>query len=94
MNAVDPQLERAWFQPLDLSNEKLLSNFAFKCKLYRYTAGPIAHKETPHYNAWREAVGDMMEAPRVAEKYVPIYPWRGSTYKPFYLSSETVLPIK
>ena len=36
MNAVDPQLESAWFQPVRLKNEKLVSNFGFKLNLYRY----------------------------------------------------------
>jgi hypothetical protein len=30
-------LKGAWFQPLDLSSEKLVSTFACKCNLYRYT---------------------------------------------------------
>jgi hypothetical protein len=32
------KLNPAWFQPLNLSSEKLISKFAFfKCNLYRYT---------------------------------------------------------
>ena len=33
---VDPELERAWFQPLNLKCDILVSKFAFKCCLYRY----------------------------------------------------------
>jgi hypothetical protein len=39
-NAVDPQLESAWFQfqPLNLSSDILVSTFAFKLNaLHRYT---------------------------------------------------------
>lgn len=46
-------------------------------EIYKTAAGPTAHKATPHYNAWRETVGDMMAAPRAAAKYVPVYPWAG-----------------
>jgi hypothetical protein len=36
LNAVGPQLARTRFQPLNLSSEKLVSKFAFKCNLYCY----------------------------------------------------------
>jgi hypothetical protein len=37
MHSVYPQLESAWFQPLILSSEKLVSNLAFKCNSFLYT---------------------------------------------------------
>jgi hypothetical protein len=38
LNPVDLQLETAWFQPLNLLSEELVSNFAaFKLNLYRYS---------------------------------------------------------
>jgi hypothetical protein len=40
-NSVDPWLERAWFQPLSLKRDILVSKFAFKCNLYRYSSGPF-----------------------------------------------------
>ena len=46
-------------------------------EIYKTPAGPASHKETPHYLAWRQAVGDMMAAPRTAQKYTPVYPWPG-----------------
>lgn len=46
-------------------------------EIYKTPAGPVAHKETPHYNTWRDTVGDHMAKPRTADKYVPIYPWAG-----------------
>jgi hypothetical protein len=36
LNPVDPSLESAWFQPTNLSSEKLVSKFALKCNLCRY----------------------------------------------------------
>jgi hypothetical protein len=35
-NAVDPHLETAWFQPLNLKCDILVSKFASKFNLYRY----------------------------------------------------------
>jgi hypothetical protein len=37
LNPVDPQLESAWFQPSNISSDFLVSTFAFKFNLYRYT---------------------------------------------------------
>jgi hypothetical protein len=36
LNAVDPQLESAQFQPSNPSSESPISKFAFKFNLYRY----------------------------------------------------------
>jgi autoinducer 2-degrading protein len=36
-----------------------------------------AHKETPHYLAWREAVAPMMAQPRRGEPFVALYPGAG-----------------
>jgi hypothetical protein len=36
LNGVDPELESAWFQPLNLKCDLLVSKFAFKFNLYRY----------------------------------------------------------
>ena len=40
LNAVDPELESAWFQPLNLKCDFLVSYFAFKSNLYRYVEEP------------------------------------------------------
>jgi len=47
-----------------------------------YRAPPDAgrHKETPHYQAWRDTVADMMAEPRAGVKYANVFPpdpWRG-----------------
>ena len=46
-------------------------------EIYKTASGPPAHKETEHYNAWREGVADMMSEPRQAAKYVPVFPSAG-----------------
>jgi quinol monooxygenase YgiN len=41
---------------------------------YRSPAAPAQHKETPHYQKWRDAVAEMMAEPRFSVKFGPVYP--------------------
>lgn len=41
---------------------------------YASAADAAAHKETPHYLAWREAVAGMMAEPRRGEAMHGLYP--------------------
>ena len=43
-------------------------------EIYRNPDGPARHKETAHYQQWRNAVADMMAEPRASLKYQPIFP--------------------
>ena len=43
-------------------------------EVYRTTDDPARHKETAHYQKWRDTVADMMAEPRNAIKYTNIYP--------------------
>jgi (4S)-4-hydroxy-5-phosphonooxypentane-2,3-dione isomerase len=43
-------------------------------EVYRSADAPAAHKETPHYQAWRDAVDDLMAEPRTSVKYVNAFP--------------------
>lgn len=43
-------------------------------EVYRDAAAPAAHKETSHYQLWRDAVADMMAVPRSSTKYVNVFP--------------------
>ncbi len=52
-------------------------------EVYRDAAGMEAHKQTPHYAAWRDAVGPWMAEPRAGIKYTPLFPtserqWRAA----------------
>lgn len=38
-------------------------------EVYRSPAAHAAHRETPHYAAWRAAVDDLMAVPRVGTRY-------------------------
>jgi autoinducer 2-degrading protein len=41
---------------------------------YASAADAQAHKETAHYAAWRDAVADMMAAPREGQPFVGLFP--------------------
>ncbi len=43
-------------------------------EVYRDSQAPAAHKETAHYEKWRDAVAEMMAEPRWARKYVNVFP--------------------
>lgn len=38
-------------------------------EIYRDAEAPARHKETTHYQRWRDAVADMMAEPRTSIKY-------------------------
>ena len=41
---------------------------------YKTPEAPAAHKATPHYAAWRDAVAPMMETPRTSVKFHSVAP--------------------
>ena len=41
---------------------------------YRAAEAVATHKTTAHYARWRDAVADMMAAPRTAVKYANVFP--------------------
>ena len=43
-------------------------------EVYRTPDDPARHKETAHYQKWRDTVADMMAEPRSAIKYKNIFP--------------------
>ncbi len=43
-------------------------------EVYRTTNDPARHKETAHYQKWRDAVESMMAEPRTSVKYNSIFP--------------------
>ncbi|MHC4361279.1 MAG: putative quinol monooxygenase [Planctomycetota bacterium] len=43
-------------------------------EVYRAEDGPAQHKETVHYQKWRDDVADMMAEPRASIKYVNVFP--------------------
>lgn len=43
-------------------------------EVYRDEAGMKAHKETPHYAQWRDAVAPWMAEPRQGVKHLSLFP--------------------
>ncbi|MBN2358872.1 MAG: antibiotic biosynthesis monooxygenase [Deltaproteobacteria bacterium] len=43
-------------------------------EVYRTADAPARHKETPHYQAWREAVEPLQAEPRHSVKYSNVFP--------------------
>jgi quinol monooxygenase YgiN len=43
-------------------------------EVYRTADAPAAHKETAHYQLWRDTVAPMMAEPRVGLRYVNAFP--------------------
>lgn len=43
-------------------------------EVYRTADDPARHKETEHYQTWRDTVADMMAEPRSATKYDNVFP--------------------
>lgn len=41
---------------------------------YRTPDAPAAHKQTPHYEKWRDAVASMMAEPRHSVKFANLFP--------------------
>jgi quinol monooxygenase YgiN len=43
-------------------------------EIYRSPQAAADHKETAHYQRWRDAVADLMAEPRWSVKYSPVFP--------------------
>src|SRR6516164_2599511 len=43
-------------------------------EVYRDAEASAAHKLTPHYAAWRDAVAEMMAQPRESVRYAAVFP--------------------
>jgi len=43
-------------------------------EIYRDAAAAAAHRETPHYPVWRDAVAPMMAEPRSSVKFNAVFP--------------------
>ncbi len=43
-------------------------------EIYRTPEDQLKHRETSHYNVWKDTVAEMMAEPRVGVKFSPIYP--------------------
>lgn len=58
----------------DIIQEKEDQERFILIEVYRDSDAPAKHKETEHYDQWREAVEPMMAEPRKSIKYINIFP--------------------
>ncbi len=58
----------------DVIQQKNESTRFVLLEVYRTSDDPARHKETAHYQKWRDTVADMMAEPRSAIKYTNIFP--------------------
>lgn len=58
----------------DLIQDKDNSQNFCLVEVYTNSDAPAKHKETAHYNKWRESVADMMAVPRTNTKFVNVFP--------------------
>jgi (4S)-4-hydroxy-5-phosphonooxypentane-2,3-dione isomerase len=42
--------------------------------VYRSPDAQAAHKQTAHYQRWRDAVAELMAEPRTSARYVDVFP--------------------
>ncbi len=50
-------------------------------EVYRTPEDQLKHRDTKHYQAWRDAVTEMMAEPRVGVKYKNLFPGDGDWTK-------------
>lgn len=56
-----------------LQQEDDPTRFVF-VEIYRTPEAPAAHKETRHYQIWRDTVAPMMAEPRSSVKFTNVFP--------------------
>lgn len=56
-----------------LQQEDDLTRFVL-VEVYRTPEDPARHKQTAHYQTWRDTVAEMMAQPRVGVKYHHLFP--------------------
>jgi quinol monooxygenase YgiN len=61
-------------------------------EIYRTKDDPAKHKETPHYQKWRDTVAEMMAEPRTSIKYSNIFPHEQHWAKPRIRIAEPLKP--
>jgi quinol monooxygenase YgiN len=50
-------------------------------EVYKHAEDVTKHKETPHYQKWKQTVADMMAEPRQSIKYSECFPTQESEWK-------------
>jgi len=58
----------------DVIQDQADPTHAVLVEVYRDDEASAAHKLTPHYATWRDAVAEMMAAPRESVRYSVVFP--------------------
>jgi len=58
----------------DVIQDQADAAHAVLVEVYRDDEASAAHKLTPHYATWRDAVAEMMAAPRESVRYSAVFP--------------------
>ena len=61
----------------DVLSDRVDPNHVVLVEIYRDEAAAAAHKDTAHYQRWRDTVAPMMARPRQATRYVNTSPGDG-----------------
>ena len=78
ITATQPNHDGAMQEPghlrFDVLQDPQNPNTFILYEMYRDADAAAAHKQTPHYLAWREMVAEMMVAPRQGVPYTVLFP--------------------
>lgn len=58
----------------DVLGDRVDADHVVLVEIYRDEAAAAAHKDTVHYQVWRDTVGPMMARPRHATRFVNVSP--------------------
>ena len=72
-NAVASRMESGVVR-FDVLSDRTDPNHVVLVEIYRDEAAAAAHKDTAHYQRWRETVAPMMARPRGATRYLNTSP--------------------
>jgi (4S)-4-hydroxy-5-phosphonooxypentane-2,3-dione isomerase len=64
----------------DLIHDQADRTHVVLTEVYRDEQAPAAHKLTPHYVAWRDAVAEMMAEPRASTRFAAVFPPDGESW--------------
>ena len=58
----------------DVIQDQADPGHAVLVEVYRDDDAAAAHKQTPHYAVWRDAVAEMMAEPRASTRFAAVFP--------------------
>jgi len=71
---AEASLKESGILQFDVLQARDRANQFVLVEVYRTKDDPARHKETEHYNLWKQTVADMMAVPRTKQIYDPLFP--------------------